>query len=348
MIDEGVAPTFNKLNTVAFIGVILYVVCINFILGFNRIVVITAIVPFIGFILGYYLNYKKLYGLGLLIVAVVSFFHESIVVYSYDVQYLEIAYLFIVIIPVFPLDNLNLLRILYITGYIGFLLFGFHFNNYNLIEIIQWPKSILIYFILMNTVFIVLYQFLISYKKTGLKNRLEILSKNNEIQEQNDLLQLNTKMIIQFEHEKHALELSNKQKDLELLNINNQLKIKMKDDLIKDLQIIKKSKSDTGSGIQSIINKLKHQIEEESKIDLLQKNVDEVGSDFNNRIKQQFPDLSVSEIELLSFIKLKLNNKQIAIQRNTSPNTINVALHRLRQKCNFETTMDLKSFIEEL
>ena len=73
---------------------------------------------------------------------------------------------------------------------------------------------------------------------------------------------------------------------------------------------------------------------------------DIITSDFHIRIKQHFPDLGRSEIELLS-IKLKLSNKQIAIQRNTSPNTINVALHRLKLKCNFDSTNDLKEYIVE-
>ena len=79
----------------------------------------------------------------------------------------------------------------------------------------------------------------------------------------------------------------------------------------------------------------------------LQDNIDVVSSDFNERLREEFPDLSKSEIELLSLIKLKLSNKQIAIHKNTSPNTINVALHRLKTKCEFETTNELKSYIEE-
>jgi tetratricopeptide (TPR) repeat protein/DNA-binding CsgD family transcriptional regulator len=172
-------------------------------------------------------------------------------------------------------------------------------------------------------------------------------AQKKEIEGQNNLIKLNTKMIIQFENDKHELELTNKQKDVELLNINNQLKIKMKNDLIIDLQKLNKSKTDLDTGIQSIINKLKRQISEESKIDILQENIDEIGSDFNNRIKQKFPDLSKSEIEILSYLKLKLSNKEIAIQRNTSSNAVGVILHRLKQKCNIETTNDLKKFIEE-
>jgi tetratricopeptide (TPR) repeat protein len=177
-------------------------------------------------------------------------------------------------------------------------------------------------------------------------NRI-LATQKNEIENQNKLIKLNTKIIIKHEHDKHELELANKQKDMELLNINNQLKIKMKNGLIKDLTNIKKSESDIEKGIQKIINKLKRQVDEESKIDLIQKNVDEIGSDFINRLKQQFPDLSGLEIELLSFVKLKLSNKQIATQRNANPNAVNVALHRLKQKYNFESTNDLKKFIEE-
>jgi DNA-binding CsgD family transcriptional regulator len=177
-------------------------------------------------------------------------------------------------------------------------------------------------------------------------NRI-LATKNNKIEKQNSLIKLNTKMIIKFEHDKHELELANRQKDMELLNLNNQLKIKMKNDLFKKLQKLNGDKTDLDSGIKSIMSDLKRQITEESKIDLLQKNINEVGYDFNTRIRKHFPDLSKSEIELFSFIKLKLSNKQIAIQKNTSSNTVNVILHRLKQKYNFETTKELKKFIEE-
>ncbi len=174
----------------------------------------------------------------------------------------------------------------------------------------------------------------------------ELLILNKEIQDQNDLIKLNTKMILKLENDNHEIELDCKKKDLEVLNINNQLKIKMKEDLIKELKTLKRNKSDIDTGIQSVILKLKRQIDEETKIDLLHANIDVVGSDFNERIKQQFSDLTKSELELLAYIKLKLSNKQIAIQKNTSPNTINVALHRLKSKCNFDTSSALRSHIE--
>jgi DNA-binding CsgD family transcriptional regulator len=199
----------------------------------------------------------------------------------------------------------------------------------------------------MNFVFIFLFQYLITYKINSLSYRKAILKKNKEIQDQNDLIKLNTKMLVQLEKEKHEIELAGKLRDIELVHINNQLKIKMKVDLIKELQNLTKGKSDVVPGIPSIINKLKFQIEEEKRIDLLQTNIEIVGSDFNERIKQQFSDVTKSEIEMLSFVKLKLSNKQIAFQKNTSPNSVNVALHRLKNKGNFDSTNDMKSFIEE-
>ena len=174
----------------------------------------------------------------------------------------------------------------------------------------------------------------------------QLICGKKEIEEQNELIKLNTKMLIQFEKEKHDLQLSNKQKDVEALQLSNKLKLKMKNDLIKQLQKARKSKDNINTEVHAIINRLKYQIEEEKKIDLLQANSDAVGAEFNDRIKQKFNDLSKSELELLSFLKLKLSNKQIAIQKNTSPNSVNVALHRLKTKCGFESTNELKDFVE--
>jgi DNA-binding CsgD family transcriptional regulator len=344
--NESVVKSFNALNTFGLISVTIFIILITAMLGVNKLVLFTYVLPLLGFGIAYYLNSKKLFGHGLFIVYCVSLIHGSIVVISYDYQFLELIYILIAIIPLLPFDNLNSLRIMYLLGFLSFNLFGFHFKNYSFFEIFSWPKSILIYFLLMNTVLIVLFQFFIGYKKNSLKYRLAIKNKNKEIEEQNELIKLNTKMLILSEKEKHNLELAGKQKDVEVLHINNHLKISMKNDLIKELQKVKKNEANIGNGIQSIILKLKHQIEEEKKIDLIQNNIDVVGSDFNDRIKQQFPDVTKSEIELLVYIKLKLSNKQIAIQNNTSPNSINVALHRLKTKCQFETTNELKEFVE--
>jgi len=50
-------------------------------------------------------------------------------------------------------------------------------------------------------------------------------------------------------------------------------------------------------------------------------------------------------MELLNLnnqFKIKMKTDLI----NESPNSINVALHRLKQKCKFESTIDFKKYIE--
>lgn len=78
----------------------------------------------------------------------------------------------------------------------------------------------------------------------------------------------------------------------------------------------------------------------------MQNSIDIVGSEFNIKIKERFPEHSKSEIELISLIKLKLSYKQIAVHKNTSQNTNNAAFQRLRNNSGFESMNEFGSFIE--
>lgn len=344
--DESIISSLKLFLSISLIGTLVFIGFITLLFGPKQIVLYTYIVPLLGFAIAYYCNHKDLFGIGILTFYITSVFHVLIVVWTYQNNYFELMYLLLAVIPMFAFNKLTAIRITYFIGYTFFILGGFQLKGYNLLEVLTWPKPTLVYFFLMNVVFISFYQFFIKFKKNSLNYKRELLSSKTKIEKQNELIKLNTKMLVKFEKDKHEMHLANKQKDVESLQINNQLKVKMKNDLIKQLQKARRNKEKIDLEVHAIINRLKYQIEEEKKIDLIQANSDVIGADFNDRIKQEFSELTKSEIELLSFLKLKLSNKQIAIQKNTSPNTINVALHRLKSKCSFGSTNELKEFVE--
>lgn len=65
-----------------------------------------------------------------------------------------------------------------------------------------------------------------------------------------------------------------------------------------------------------------------------EKEIHEVGADLIAQLKDQFSNLSDSDIQLLSFIKMKLTNKQIGEIKNITQASVKIAKNRLRKKLN--------------
>ncbi|MCT4645262.1 MAG: LuxR C-terminal-related transcriptional regulator, partial [Carboxylicivirga sp.] len=66
--------------------------------------------------------------------------------------------------------------------------------------------------------------------------------------------------------------------------------------------------------------------------------IDQVNSEFEEKLKERFPKLTKSEIEILGYIKLKLSTKEIANTRKVSPTTVKVTKHRINKKLAEEGT----------
>ena len=69
---------------------------------------------------------------------------------------------------------------------------------------------------------------------------------------------------------------------------------------------------------------------------------------FIERLKTVCPELSNTEREICSYIKLKLSTKEIASLRKSSDNAIRVTRHRIKAKLGLKDLTQLDSYIETL
>lgn len=76
-----------------------------------------------------------------------------------------------------------------------------------------------------------------------------------------------------------------------------------------------------------------------------EKNVEQVGEDFLIQLKMTYPQLTDGDIKLLSLIKMKLTNKQIAEIRNINASSVKMARNRLRKKMNIPKGQDFGDFL---
>ncbi len=72
---------------------------------------------------------------------------------------------------------------------------------------------------------------------------------------------------------------------------------------------------------------------------------EKVNSSFFQRLKNQFPDLTQSDLKLCALISLNLSMKEMAELMGISPESVKMARHRLRKKLNLVTEENLTEFL---
>lgn len=85
---------------------------------------------------------------------------------------------------------------------------------------------------------------------------------------------------------------------------------------------------------------LLNEVEIDNSIIELEKEIHSIGEEFIAQLKIKFPKLSESDLKLISLIKMKLSNKQIAEIKNIDPNSVKTAKNRLRKKLNIPKGSD--------
>lgn len=174
---------------------------------------------------------------------------------------------------------------------------------------------------------------------------------NQELERQNKWLEeeveQRTRALVEVQAKAHQLELAQKKRDLEALSANNTRKVQLTRNLIEELQKLQQT-GDPQQGLRSLIAQLRGQMSTEEKLGVLQADLEQVNAEFFERLQAQYPALSKTERELCAYFKLNLSSKDIAALRNTTPNTINVARHRIRKKLGLDRDEELEAFVQQV
>ena len=101
-------------------------------------------------------------------------------------------------------------------------------------------------------------------------------------------------------------------------------------DLIKTIEKDKDNKTKQAMAFE-ITRKIRLVIKDNSKTDFDYYFI-QVHPGFFDRLRADFPNLTASELRLCAFIKLNLNNKEIALLNNISVNSVKMARYRIKRK----------------
>ncbi len=176
------------------------------------------------------------------------------------------------------------------------------------------------------------------------RNEHTILKQNELLKTKNEVIKTKSQQLLELEKEKHKQELLLKQKDMEMILGNNQVQTQLNENIINKLKLAQQ-KGELEKNINQVILELNQQNEINTRMKLLEQNMDVVDTSFFDNLQQAHPNMTLVDKEFRSYIRMGLASKEIAIIRNTTVNTVNVSKTRLRKKLHLDKEITFVSYL---
>jgi tetratricopeptide (TPR) repeat protein len=143
-----------------------------------------------------------------------------------------------------------------------------------------------------------------------------------------------------------------KRSEIEVKNLvaDNSMRLEFLKQLLLKLKDQRKSNSsvEVKNYIKDLSFNIQQQITTESQLTLLKKKIDAINDGFDNMLINAFKELTKTEREVCSLLRLSLSVKEIASIRNSSSDAIKVTRYRIRKKMNVPKGQKLEVFIQNL
>ncbi len=154
---------------------------------------------------------------------------------------------------------------------------------------------------------------------------------------------------LELEDERQKLQIKSQENYLTEFAIENNLKKEYAKELLKNLNhLVSVDDTDVKREIKNLIFELKNK-------ELSSKNVEELNNqsellliNFKTKLAQLHPNLSKSDIELCCLIKLNLSNKEIALHKNVTDESVKIFKNRLKKKLELTSSDILNIYISEI
>ena len=174
-------------------------------------------------------------------------------------------------------------------------------------------------------------------------------AKNIKLHEQESRLARARLQNVKLSEEKLKTELEAKTKSLTQNALHIIQKNEFLEDLKKKLREIRKSEpSDIPKKIKKLASSIDFSFNLDSDWNDFEKMFQQVHGGFYDKLKQQYPDLTPTEVRLCAMIKLNLNSNDISTIMGISQDSLRVARYRLRKKMDMEKGTNLYSHITDI
>jgi len=151
-----------------------------------------------------------------------------------------------------------------------------------------------------------------------------------------------------IEKEKISEELEHKQKELTSQTLHLVQKSQFIAEIKENLENLKNSPEKFKIEFKRIVMLLKKQNAADKDWEVFKSYFSEVHQDFEEKLKAITEKITDKELRLASYVKMGLNNNEIANILNVLPSSIHTSKYRLKQKLNIDKDLDFDSFIKGL
>lgn len=196
-------------------------------------------------------------------------------------------------------------------------------------------KSAFIYFMLL--MFIIILFLVIAKINESKKNKAKMLEKQILIKEQENKLQKASQKLLE-------LQIVSNKKDIHSLSLELNLKQELTEKIINKLSDLGIKKPNLRNLELFISNELNLKTERAK----LQKYINSLGDSFLKTIKEKHPKLTSLDLQLCALIAMDLPNKEIAISKNISTDSVKVTKNRLKNKLLLDGEMNLTNYLQEV
>jgi len=114
-----------------------------------------------------------------------------------------------------------------------------------------------------------------------------------------------------------------------------------------ELQSFKKGEINT-SRINELCNRIDEQLDTQEGWETFEFYLDALHNDLFKQLRERYPKLTQTEIQLCSMIRMNLSNKEIAHKLHISTRGVETRRYRLRKKLNLPANCNLLEFLEQM
>jgi DNA-binding NarL/FixJ family response regulator len=167
-----------------------------------------------------------------------------------------------------------------------------------------------------------------------------------EVQHHEEVLRAE-KEIIKLNNEKLENEISHKNKELAssamhvVRNVETIQKIKTS--LLSAIEAV--HDNEAKSHMRKVLRSVASEITLENNWEQFELHFNQIHQNFLGRLRKEYPELTHSDIKLISYLKLNLSSKEIAPLLNLSVRGVEASRYRIRKKMNLNPNINLTEFI---
>lgn len=193
---------------------------------------------------------------------------------------------------------------------------------------------------LLNAMLIIQTEYVIAYGFLFYVGFQIVLNNRIQMQTEKQLARLSTDI------EELSGRIGEKEEEISELRSETFQQLKSKEKLVENLK--KVASKDTSVSIQNLIADLKSELLEDSQLNLIKNDIEALNYEFAQRIKKVHPNLTKTDLEISTYLRMSLGRKEIARLRFTSLDAVKKSRNRLRKRMGLSEDMSLEKYIKSI